>query len=209
MMKILEYNTVYNYDKEYRPKLYKRVRHFTFQDPIHEIVRLEPVIYDSEIEILHKPQGLHASRDFDGFLRLFEKEGKLSKRLHNMYAKELFIAGTDNDFLQAIPVFEHTLIDLKAGQDTLQEAFLVLAHAYRIQNNTVLFFKYAMKLVCLGGCSEICCELGDFYVEQGDLEEAQIWYYNAIHETSCILSIEYQNNYPQAKLDQISNPVKH
>lgn len=205
----LEYNTVYNYDKEYRPKLYKRVRHFTFQDPIHEIVRLEPVIYDSEIEILHKPQGLHASRDFDGFLRLFEKEGKLSKRLHNMYAKELFIAGTDNDFLQAIPVFEHTLIDLKAGQDTLQEAFLVLAHAYRIQNNTVLFFKYAMKLVCLGGCSEICCELGDFYVEQGDLEEAQIWYYNAIHETSCILSIEYQNNYPQAKLDQISNPVKH
>lgn len=202
----LEYNTVYNYDKEYRPKLYKRVRHFTFQDPIHEIVRLEPVIYDSEIEILHKPQGLHAGRDFDGFLRLFEKEGKLPKRLHNMYAKELFIAGTDNDFLQAIPVFEHTLIDLNAGQNTLQEAFLVLAHAYHIQNNTVLFFKYAMKLVCLEGCSEICCELGDFYAKQGDLEEAQIWYYNAIHETSCILNIEYQNNYPQAKLDQIANP---
>ncbi len=203
----LEYNTVYNYDKEYRPKLYKRVRHFIFEDPIHEVVRMEPVVYDSEIEILHKPQGLHAQRDFGGFLRLFDKEGKLPKRLHNMYAKELFIAGTEGDFLNAIPVFEHTLIDCHAGLDTLQEAFLVLAHAYRMQKDVVLFFKYAMKLVCMEGCSEICCELGDFYAEQDDLEEAQLWYYNAIHETSCMLSIEYQNNYPQSQLDKINSPV--
>lgn len=201
----LEYNTVYNFDKEYRPKLYKRVRHFTFQDPIHEIVRLDPVIYDSEIEIIHKPQGLHAGRDFDGFLRLFDREGKLSKRLHNMYAKELFIAGTDDDFLKAIPVFEHTVTDPNPDieQDTLQEAFLVLAHAYRIQNQIVAFFKYATKLLCMEGCSEICCELGDFYAEQKDLEESQMWYYNAIHETSCVLSIEYQNKYPQDKLDHL------
>lgn len=201
----LQYNTVYNYDKEYRPKLYKRVRHFTFEDPIHETIRLEPVIYDSEIEILHKPQSLHAGRDFDGFLRLFDQEGSLSKRLHNMYAKELFIVGTDDDFLRAVPIFEHTLMDLNAPQDTLQEAFLVLAHAYRIQNSVVLFFKYVTKLLCMEACSEICCELGDFYAAQRDLEEAQLWYYNAIHETTSVLSIEYQSNYPQAKLDRLES----
>lgn len=198
-----EYNTVYNYDKEYRPKLYKRLRQFTFVDPIHEMVRLEPLVYDSEIEILHKPQGLHAGRDFKGFLSLFEKEGKLSKRLHNMYAKELFIAGTEDDFIQAIPVFRCTVQQGDVSRDTLMEACLVLAHAYRIQNQVILFFQYAMKVICMEGCSEICCELGDFYRQQQNLQEAQIWYYNAIHETNCMLSVKYQTDYPQNCLDAI------
>lgn len=198
-----EYNTVYNYDKEYRPKLYKRLRHFTFVDPIHEIVRLEPLVYDSEIEIIHKPQGLHSGRDFEGFLSLFEKEGKLSKRLHNMYAKELFIAGTEDDFIQAIPVFRCTVQQGDVSRDTLMEACLVLAHAYRVQNQIILFFQYAMKVICMEGCSEICCELGDFYRQQQDLQEAQIWYYNAIHETNCMLSVKYQTDYPQNCLDAI------
>lgn len=37
----LQYNTTYNFDKEYRPKLYKRIREFRWYDPIHESVRLE------------------------------------------------------------------------------------------------------------------------------------------------------------------------
>ena len=57
----LTYNTAYNYDVEYRPKLYKRLRSFTFDGPVHETVVTEPVVYDSDIRILHKP---HGSGDF-------------------------------------------------------------------------------------------------------------------------------------------------
>ncbi|MDE5863328.1 MAG: glycosyltransferase family 2 protein, partial [Lachnospiraceae bacterium] len=45
----LEFGTTYNYDKEYRPKLVKRLRQFIWQDPLHETIKLEPVIYDSDI----------------------------------------------------------------------------------------------------------------------------------------------------------------
>ena len=62
-----EFNTVLNFKEEYRPKLYRRLRTFTWIDPIHETVRLDPVVFDSDIAITHLPQSLHSSRDFKGF----------------------------------------------------------------------------------------------------------------------------------------------
>ena len=37
------HNTVYNFEEEYRPKLFKRLRTFEWISPIHETVRLEPI----------------------------------------------------------------------------------------------------------------------------------------------------------------------
>ena len=103
----LQYNTTYNYDKEYRPKLFKRNRTFRWIEPIHETIALEPVIFDSDICITHLPENDHAPRDLQAFLRLHANGHRLSTHLHNMYARELFIAGSDKDFLDAIPVFRH------------------------------------------------------------------------------------------------------
>ena len=54
-----KYNTIQNAAMEYRPKLYKRLRTFTWVNPVHETVRLEPVVYDSDICIQHLPQSMH------------------------------------------------------------------------------------------------------------------------------------------------------
>ena len=78
----LEYGTVYNFDKELRPKLFKRLREFTWIEPIHETVRLEPVVFDSEIEIIHRPAASHATRDLEYFERLILQGEALSGRLH-------------------------------------------------------------------------------------------------------------------------------
>ena len=45
-----EFNTVYNFEKEYRPKLYRRLRAFQWIDPIHETLRIDPIVYDSRID---------------------------------------------------------------------------------------------------------------------------------------------------------------
>ena len=44
------------FDEEYRLKLFKRQREFVWEGSIHEMVRLEPVIYDSDVTITHFPQ---------------------------------------------------------------------------------------------------------------------------------------------------------
>ena len=79
----LEFNTTYNYDEELRPKLYKRLRTFEWVEPLHEQVRLEPVVYDSEIKIIHAPENNHSKRDFSCYKKLIES----GEKLVNIYLK--------------------------------------------------------------------------------------------------------------------------
>ena len=72
-----EYNSVYNAHKELRPKLFKRLRSFTWISPIHETVRLTPVVYDSDIEILHMQAGDHSKETFQHISKHLKKESTL------------------------------------------------------------------------------------------------------------------------------------
>lgn len=191
----LHHGTVYNFDEELRPKLFRRVRHFYFEDPVHETVVLEPVIYDSDIKITHLPENNHANRDFSIFTKLYTKEKRLSSRLHTLYAKELLMCGTDADFIAAIPIFERTLSDSTRNLNEIKEATCILARAFRIQNDLPLFFKYALKNTACESCCEVCYELGEYFFSQKDYEEAAIWFYNARFETECILCLKYKNEY--------------
>lgn len=196
----LAFNTIYNYDRELRPKMYKRLREFKWINPIHESVRLDPVVYDSDIEIIHKPNSLHASRDLNAFQKMHQDKMHFSKKLHNLYAKELFIAGEDQDFIDATDFFAESINDTERDRDEQMEAACVLAHAYRITNDTVSFYKYIIKNVAGDSCSEICYELGCFYEDMKDYDEAVIWFYNAAFETLPILNLHYGGDYPLAKL---------
>lgn len=187
----LQYNTVYNYDEEYRPKLFKRLRQFTWIEPIHETIRLQPLVFDSDIVITHMPQESHCSRDLAGFERQVREGRRLSRHLHNMYARELLIAGGTEDLERACACFEASAEDPERSGEELLEAFCVLARAYRAKGDALGFFRYAMKAMAVGGCSELCLELGLYY-EQGqqDPAEAAMWYYNAAYETEPILILE-------------------
>lgn len=183
----LSHGTIYNYDREYRPKLFKRNRCFTWIEPIHETIRLEPVVFSSEIEIIHMPKESHAARDLQTFVGMTARKEEWSKRLHHLYAQELWISGKEKDFLDAEVFFEASSANTGYTLDQIKEAACVVARAARLRKDIPKFFKFALKDVGSEGSSEICCELGAYYKEQMDYHEAIIWYYNAAFETSCIL----------------------
>ncbi len=185
----LQHGTVYNFDKEYRPKLFKRQREFVWEETIHEQVRLQPVVFDSDIVITHMPEQSHAKRDLQNFHKQTKAGNKLSKRLQNMYAKELFLCGDVEDFIQASDYFAEAAADVERTSDEVMEACLVVTKAARLAGEQTLFFKYAMKVVAGEGCSEVCCELGHFYEQIEDYEEAAIWFYNAAYETEPVLAL--------------------
>ena len=110
-LNLMEENTADNSKRELRPKLFKRLRTFEWINPVHETVRLDPVIYNSDIEIMHLAKGSHAKRDFATFQKALRKGMRLDKTLHSMYAKELFIAGGKDDLAEAVPFFEQSLAD--------------------------------------------------------------------------------------------------
>lgn len=197
-----EYATTENFDKEYRPKLFRRLRPFTWIDAIHESVNLNPVVYDSDIEILHMPEGNHAGRD----LRVFRKQIKqgriLSKKLLTMYARELFIAGEAEDFLAAEEGFFQMAMDLRRSPEELDYCYCVLARIWRLKNCPEEFFKWALKNLVISPCSEMCNEVGQFYFERGDYPEARIWFVNALQETKPILAAVYGDEIPAEMLDK-------
>lgn len=186
----LQFGTVYNFDEEYRPKLFKRKRDFVWEAPIHETVRLTPVIYDSDIVITHLPEERHAKRDLENFHRHCIDGYRLSKRLHGLYARELMLTGDEEDFAQAADTFLKSAADNERDSEEMAQACCVVAKAARLAGDTVTFFKYTSKVIAEEANSEICCEMGHFYEENEDWEEAAIWYYNAVYETSPILNLQ-------------------
>ncbi len=186
----LQFGAVYNFDEEYRPKLFKRKRGFVWEDPIHETVRLMPVVYDSDIVITHMPEEGHGKRDMTCFYRHCQQGLRLSKRLHGLYARELMLVGDEEDFRQAREIFAESAADSDRDGEELAQACCVMAKAARLAGDPVSFFKYTSKVIAEEACSEICCEMGHFYEERKDWEEAAIWYYNAIYESRPILNIQ-------------------
>ncbi|MBQ9142983.1 MAG: glycosyltransferase family 2 protein [Lachnospiraceae bacterium] len=183
----LSFGTVYNFDEEYRPKLFKRLRSFVWEEAIHETVRLQPVIYDSDIVITHMPTSSHGDRDLRNFEKQIAAGSKLSKRLQNMYARELLLVGTDENLFRAEEYFAQIIGQEEMDADMFLEACCILTRVARLRKDNVAFFKYAMKAVASESCSEICVELGRFYETLGDLEEAVIWYYNAAYSVQPVL----------------------
>ena len=118
-----DFNTVQNCKKEPRPKLFKRLRTFSWVDPVHETIRIDPVIYDSDIDILHHPHTMHAKRDFAMFEKAFRENRVLSEKITRMYARELYKCGDEEDFLRAADYFS---IHYEAHADA--ESACILAH---------------------------------------------------------------------------------
>lgn len=190
------YNTTANFKKEYRPKLYKRLREFVWIDAVHETVRLDPIVFDSEIEIKHLPRSLHAERDFRLFRRVFEREGRLSEKLHSMYAKELFVSGSREDFKAAEHIFAQTLKQEEASLDMKREAICALCHLYRQTGSADRFFSLAFKLMPGAVCSELCYEVGCYFQEKEDFEEAIQWYEMAAYQSQPVIDARMGGSLP-------------
>jgi glycosyltransferase involved in cell wall biosynthesis len=189
------YNTVENYARDLRPKLYRRLRTFTWVNPIHETVQLMPMVYDSEIEILHLPEVSHCKRDFRLFLSAIERNGSLAPETVTMYAKELLRCGNEEDFEDARSFFK-ALYD----ENITDESTCIMARCARLKGETDTFFSVALKNVAMGGCSEIMCELGDYYMERGNFHEASLWFYNAAYEVDPVLNIDSHEIIPYRSL---------
>ena len=198
----LSNGTVYNFDKEYRPKLYKRLREFTFIEPVHEMVRLDPVVFESDIDIIHMPESVHGKRDLEILEREAERNGVLSERLTLMFAKELLMTGDSDDFLVAKDYFARLAASTESGS-LLKASCIILAKTALLTKDTSTLLKYSLKDIAGDGSSEMCSILGAFYEEEGDYEEAAMWYYNARYETEAELCLKYKEDLPLEGLSRV------
>lgn len=192
--------TVYNFDKELRPKLFKRLRSFQWIEPVHETVRLLPVVFDSDIEITHLPENVHTGRDLAIFKGLIERGEGLSERLFDFYARELFVSGSAEDFAQAEAYFTEVSDNENTSMEQMKTAVCIVVKAAALRGDYLKMYRYAMKDIASEGVSEVCFELGEYYFGQKEYKEAILWFYNAAYQTECILNIHYRGEKPLYRL---------
>ncbi len=178
-------NSVYNFQKELRPKLFKRLREFVWIDPIHERVRLQPIVYDSDIEILHMPEGAHTNRDLSILTKLAQQGKVFSDTLFKMYARELFKAGTTQQLTKSKPYFLNALENNILGEKR-QICQIILSKIALTENNIHSFFKHCISQKTEGITSEICYLLGEYFYTQNDIEEGLSWYQYALETLPCM-----------------------
>ena len=192
----LSQNSIYNFDREYRPKLYKRLRGFRWQEPIHEAVRLEPLVYDSDIVVWHKPHSQHGGRDLAYFEKMIEKGERMSERIRDIYLRELYFIGEIHNLKKGHDYLVELTAKEDPGSDVFQKVLAVLCKEARILKNDSEMLKYSLKGVAGQGSSELCTELGHYFYEKEEWEEASIWYFNAAYEVPCQMSLKAATTEP-------------
>lgn len=194
--------SVYNFDKELRPKLFRRLRTFIWENPVHEQIRTEPVVFDSDIEIQHMQSENHASRDLAIFRKAIANGAVISSKLLDFYARELYMAGMPED-LEAAEEFMMAVTESEnASVEDIRKASIILAKSARIKGDISKLMKFALKDVSAGCASEMCCELGDYYLDSGDPSEASLWFYNAAYEQTPMLDIRSGGDRPLLSLSK-------
>lgn len=204
---VSDFNTVYNSVTEYRPKLFKRLRTFKWISPIHETVKLDPVVFDSDIVILHCPDSDHSKRDFSTFVNAINNGHILEDYVVIMFCRELFISGSDEDFLNVADIFITKLSIEVHNEDCMKNISCVLARIYRLKNDYNNFFKICLKDIAVKPCAEICMELGNYFYNLKDYEEAVLWYINASSETESVIDIHSSGDTPLYCLSECYNQL--
>lgn len=185
-------NAVYNYNREPRPKLFRRLRTFRWIDPVHETVATDPIVYSSEIEIQHRPVALHTKRDLAVMEKTLKKHGRMSDRLFSMYAKELFISGEEEDFTTAVEWFKTRSLSPEISVEKRLEAVCVVAKTHAMKKEWEAFLKLVLPVVSGGGLvpAELYFLLGSCY-EESDPVQASEWYRRAALEAENYICISY------------------
>ena len=173
-------SSVLNTVSEYRPKLFKRVRSFTWIDPIHERIRTEPLVFDSDITVTHLPQKLHVDRDFLVFEKAYEKQGRLSHQLYGMYLRELYRSGDLEQLSRGSRIITRILAKESVSDDLFLDMYTLLARQARLAGDLAGFLTYTARLLPGEPSSEICYEMGEYLYGAGRFTESAYWYESAL-----------------------------
>lgn len=208
MYETISHDTVLNVYKEYRPKLFKRLREFTWINPVHETVRLDPLVFDSDVVVTHDPDGNHAKRDFSIFEKVVARDGSLPDDLLKMYATELYKNGSVEDFEKAASYFVKLEGEISF---TPLEYYSIPISVKRLRiTNDSSFEDYTLCLLDVvsdgqynelsyKNISEVCYELGEYYIEKNEYDKAYEFFKKA-YEGESILDIHTSGDYAIKRL---------
>lgn len=162
-----------------RERIVKRGKHMKWVGTVHEYIDISGHIYESDITIVHQKEKVN---DPNRNLRIYEKlvlEGKkFNTRDLFYYARELY---DHEKYEKAIDYFIKFLNREDAWIENRIEACLNLSACYQMMGDDLkalqaLFHSFLYDMPR----SELLCEIGNIFYNQGSLNQAIYWYQRAL-----------------------------
>lgn len=164
----------------YRERLVRRCPQARWQGRANEMI---PPFGSVRYEEIHFVRRKERQKYSDCNLRIYEKmfaEGeKLSAQEWFYYGRELFVHEKQE---QAAEVLRAFLENPEGGAENKAEAVRMLAHCLQAAGKEEEGISLLLKgLQFVPPTGEHCCEIGEYFYEKGQWEQAIFWYENALH----------------------------
>ena len=164
----------------YRERLVRRCPQARWQGRANEMI---PPFGSVRYEEIHFVRRKEKQKYSDCNLRIYEKilaEGeKLSAQEWFYYGRELFAHEKQE---QAAEVLRAFLENPEGGAENKAEAVRMLAHCLQVAGKEEEGISLLLEgLQFAPPTGEHCCEIGEYFYEKGQWEQAIFWYENALH----------------------------
>lgn len=165
----------------FRERMVKRAAKPIWIEPIHEIISVNGKNIYSEITVQHrKIKANPPKRNLNIFEKTIAKGKKLSPRLSFYYARELMFNKMPE---KAITVFEEFLETNNGWFENKITACRDLSYCYeQVGNNEKAFLSALHGLRYDFPRSELLCRIGELFLKENRLNEAEFWYLQAINQ---------------------------
>lgn len=203
---MMKYNVGFDHNDNvnfcyYRERIIKNNKKLLWQDPIHEVIVPQGKIMYSELAVEHRPlkHKSKGDRNLKIYEKLLEKGTIFSPRQQFYYSRELMY---NNKIDEAIINLELFLNMKDAWIENKVSACLDLCHCHMKQKKWLKAKQSLLKsLEFTQPRAQICCELGDLFVQDGDYNLAKFWYNLALSdkenaESGAFVETQFYTTYP-------------
>ncbi|WP_132250622.1 tetratricopeptide repeat-containing glycosyltransferase family 2 protein [Natranaerovirga pectinivora] len=162
----------------YRERLLKREKEFKWVEPVHEYIDVSGKIVKVDISITHKKNKERSERNLRILENYIDNNSEINPRNYYYYGRELQHLGY---YEKAINILEEFLLmDFKHPSFYL-DACMDLFKAYKKLDRKKdalrsLYKSFEFDLPR----AEICCLLGQYYIQEKDYNKAIFWYEMAL-----------------------------
>ncbi|WP_032121454.1 tetratricopeptide repeat-containing glycosyltransferase family 2 protein [Clostridium amazonitimonense] len=177
---MMKYNVGFDEDGNvtlsyFRERLSKRIKNYQWMEPVHEYLKVDGNIINSDICITHKKERIPIKgRNLSIYQKTISKGEDLSPRGIYYYARELYYNG---NYDEAIKYFEEFLNTGKGWIEDNINACYILSTCYNNKNDQKKMLEILLKSFEYDTPrAEICCQLGAYYFNNKDYKRAIFWY---------------------------------
>lgn len=164
----------------YRERLIKNNRTAPWKGFVHEAIPPSGKTVYSDISVFHQKIGPgNPDRNLHIYEKLLSKGKELDCREHYYYARELYY---HKEYHKAIQNFEYFLSLPDAWLENKIEACLLLAECYRQIGCSEKELEILLKTLEYDlPRAEVCCEIGNRFLEKTQYQIAIFWFETALH----------------------------